>query len=131
MFHEDIPRVPLTLFVLFLVSQSCPTLCDLMDCSPPGSSVNGDSPGKNTGVGCHAFLQGILPTQGLNPDLPHCRWILYRLSHQGSPSLILQKHKNIPIVENEKTICVTYLLNSVTMYNYLNYLFFFLPELVG
>ena len=35
-----------------------------MDCSTPGSSVHGDSPGKNTGVGCHAFLQGIFPTQG-------------------------------------------------------------------
>ena len=37
-----------------------------MDCSPPGSSVHGDSPGKNTGVGCHALLQGIFLTQGLN-----------------------------------------------------------------
>ena len=43
-----------------LVTQSCPTLCDPMDCSPPGSSVHGESPGKNTGVGCHALLQGIL-----------------------------------------------------------------------
>ena len=33
--------------------QSCPTLCDPMDCNPPGDSVHGDSPGKNTGVGCH------------------------------------------------------------------------------
>ena len=55
-----------------------------MDCSPPGSSVHGDSPGKNAGVGCHSFLQGIFPTQGLNPGLPHCRWILYQLNHQGS-----------------------------------------------
>ena len=55
-----------------------------MDCIPPGSSVHGDSPGKNTGVDCHAFLQGIFPTQGSNPGLPHCRRILYRLSHQGS-----------------------------------------------
>ena len=39
-----------------------------------------DFPGKNTGVGCHFFLQGIFPTQGLNPGLPHCRWILYHLS---------------------------------------------------
>ena len=44
-----------------------------------------DSPGKNPGVGCHAFLQGILLTQGLNPGLPHCWCILYRLSHQGGP----------------------------------------------
>ena len=42
-----------------------------------------NSPGKNTGVGCHFLLQGIFPTQGLNLGLPHCRQILYRLSHQG------------------------------------------------
>ena len=46
--------------------QSCPTLCDPKDCSPPGFSVHRDSPGKNTGVGCHVLLQGIFPTQGLN-----------------------------------------------------------------
>ena len=44
-----------------------------------------DSPGKNTGVGCHVLLQGIFPTQGSNPGLSHCRRILYCLSHQGSP----------------------------------------------
>ena len=66
-----------------LVAQSCLTLCDPIDCSLPGSSVHGDSPGKNTGVGCHALLQGIFPTQGSNPGLLHCRWILHRLSHQG------------------------------------------------
>ena len=71
--------------VLCLVTQSCLTLCNPMDCSPPGYSVHGDSPGKNTGVGCHFFLQGIFLTQGLNPGLLHCRQILYCLSHQGSP----------------------------------------------
>ena len=45
-----------------------------MDCSPPGFSVRGDPLGKNTGVGCHALLQGIFPTQGSNPVLLHCRW---------------------------------------------------------
>ena len=54
-------------------------------CSPPGSSVHGDSPAKNTGVGCHALLQGIFPTQGSNPGLPHCRQIPYHLSPQGYP----------------------------------------------
>ena len=49
--------------------QSCLTFCDPLDCSPPGSSVHGDSPGKNIGVGCHALFQGIFPTQGLNPRL--------------------------------------------------------------
>ena len=68
-----------------LVAQSCPTLCDPIDYSPPGSSVHGDSPDKNTGVGCHALLQEIFPNQGLNPGLPHCRQTLYHLSHRGSP----------------------------------------------
>ena len=49
-----------------LVAKSCPTLCDSMDCSPPGSSVLGDSPDKNTGVGCHAPLQGF-PDPGIKP----------------------------------------------------------------
>ena len=53
-----------------------------MGCSLPGSSIYGDSPDKNTGVGCNAFFQGIFPTQGLNPGLQHCRWILYHLSHK-------------------------------------------------
>ena len=57
---------------LCLVAQSCPTLCDHMDCRLPGSSVHRDFPGQNTGVGCHALLQGIFPTQGLNPGLPYC-----------------------------------------------------------
>ena len=71
--------------VLCLVTQLCPTRCDPMDCSPPGSSVHGDSPGKNTGVGCHTFFQGIFPTQGTNPGLPPCRQVLYHLNPQGSP----------------------------------------------
>ena len=56
------------------------TLCDPRDCSLPGSSGPWDSPDKNTGVGCHALLQGIFPAQGSNPGLPHCRWIPYRLN---------------------------------------------------
>ena len=66
------------------VAQSCPTLCDPMNCSPPGFSVQGDSPGKNTGVGCHALLEGMFPIQGSSPGLPHCRQILYCLSHKGT-----------------------------------------------
>ena len=46
--------------------QLCPTLCDPMDYRPPGSSVHRHYPSKNTGVGFHALLQGIFPTQGLN-----------------------------------------------------------------
>ena len=60
------------------------TLCDAMDCSPPGSSVcPWNSPGKNTGLFCHFLLQGIFPTQGLNLDLLHWRQILYQLSYQA------------------------------------------------
>ena len=64
--------------VCVLVAQWCPTLCDPMVCP-------WNSPGKNTGVGCHSLLQGIFATQGLNPGLLHCGQILYHLSNQGSP----------------------------------------------
>ena len=66
-----------------LVVQACLTLCDPMDCSLPGSSSPWNSPGKNTGVGCHSLLQAIFLTKGLNSGLLHCRKILYHLSHQG------------------------------------------------
>ena len=65
-----------------LVAQLCPTLCNPMDCSLPGNS-----PGQNTGVGCHSFLQGMFPTKGSNPSLLNFRQILYCLSHDGSPRL--------------------------------------------
>ena len=45
-------------------------------------------PGQNTGVGSHSLLQGIFPTKGSNPGLPHCRQIFYQLSHQGSPRIL-------------------------------------------
>ena len=77
--------------------QSCLTLCNAMDCSLPASSVHGDFLGRNTRVDCHALLQGIFPTQGLNPGLPHCRWILYCLSHQERPFMTYQKQ-----IRNEK-----------------------------
>ena len=57
------------------VASSCLTLCD-----PMGPW---NSPGQNSRVGSCSLLQGIFPTQGSNPCLPHCKWILYQLSHQG------------------------------------------------
>ena len=72
----------------YVCAQSCLILSIPKECSPPGSSVHGDSPGKNPGVGCHALLKGIFPTQGLNLGLAHYRWILYHLSHQGSPTIL-------------------------------------------
>ena len=62
-------------------------------CGPPGRSVHGDSPGKETGVGCHFLLQGIFLTQGSNLGLLHCRQILSRLSHKGSPIAALASVK--------------------------------------
>ena len=47
-----------------------------------------NSPGQNTGVDRQSLLQGIFPTQGSNPGLLHCRWILYQLSHKGSPGIL-------------------------------------------
>ena len=73
------------MYVLCLVAQSCLTLCNPTECSPPGSSVHGEFSRKEYWSGCQTLLQGIFPTQGLNSDLLHCRQILYRLSHQGSP----------------------------------------------
>ena len=60
------------------VTQSCPTLCNTMNCP-------WNSPGQSTGVGSLSLLQGIFPTQGSNPGIPHCGQILYQLSHKGSP----------------------------------------------
>ena len=89
-----------------LVAQLCLTLCDPVEVSLPSSSVHGGiSPGKNAGVGCHALLQGIFPTQGSNPGLPHCRWIFYCLSHQGSPKLL--------------TVCPYYPFNDDKIYSFI------------
>ena len=76
-------------FFLIMISsevvQSCPTLCNLHGLEPARLLCPWDFPGKSAGAGCHFLLQEIFPTQRLNPDLPHCRQMLYHLSHQGSP----------------------------------------------
>ena len=68
--------------------QLCPTLCNPLDCSPPGSSVRRILQAR-TLVGWHALLQGLFPTQGLNPGLLLCRKIVYHLRHQGSPKICI------------------------------------------
>ena len=55
---------------------------------PHGLYSPRNSPGQDTGVGSRSLLQVIFPTQGSNPGLPHCRWILYQLSHNGSPRIL-------------------------------------------
>ena len=100
--------------------QSCPTLCNSMDCRPSGSSVHGDSPGKNTGVGCHTLLQGIFLTQGLNlcllcllhwqvcslplaPPGKPCRWgrrcLFSCCCHIYRASLVAQTVKNLSFLQ--------------------------------
>ena len=63
------------------VTLSCLTLCNNIEAC---QALLQDSPCKSIGVGCHSLLQGIFSTQGSKPGLPHCRQILYHLSHQGS-----------------------------------------------
>ena len=82
-----------------------------MDFSLPGTSVPGDSPGKNTEVGWHALLQGIFPTQKSNPGLLHCRWILYHLSRQGS---LVYLNKYLKTVKTNQSI-ETLKINSIIL----------------
>ena len=90
------------------VTQPCPTVCNPMDYTVPSpgdlpnpgiesrsptlwaNSLPVEPPGKpkNTGVGSLFLRQQIFLTQELNPGLPYCRWILYQLSHQGSPRIL-------------------------------------------
>ena len=64
-------------------SESCSVMSNSLQ--PHGLCSPWNSPGQNTGVGTLSLLQGIFPTQGSNPGLLHCRWILYQLSHKGNP----------------------------------------------
>ena len=85
-------------------SESCLVVSDFCD------------PGQSTGVGSHFLLQGIFPNQGWNPgscDFPHCRQILYQLSHQGSPvdrEIVIKDasgmHLGITVVTAEKRVCM-------------------------
>ena len=79
--------------VKVLVTLSCLTVTPwtIDHQAPPGNFS-----GKNTGVGCHSFFQGIVPIQVSNPGLPQCRQILYHLSHQGSPDSTVEGPKGHP-----------------------------------
>ena len=84
-FNSNIMVFPLFLLLEVEVkeSESLSAVFDSM--RPHGLYSPWNSPGQNTGVGNPSLLQGIFPTQGSNPDLPHCRWILHQLSPKGSP----------------------------------------------
>ena len=100
-----------------LVVQSCPTICNSVDHSPPGSSVREILPGKNTGVGCHALLQGIFPTQGLDPSLSLAGGFVMVWA-TGKPIYIIKSKSNIFMYFNNfllpsSQICI---YNFVSLY---------------
>ena len=64
-----------------------------------------NSPGQNTGLGSPSLLQGIFPTQGSNPGLPHCRRILYKLSHKGSPRFGIRSDQIGSVAQSCRTLC--------------------------
>ena len=72
-------------YLCVCADRSVVSLCDPMVCP-------WNSPGENTGLGCHSLLQGIFLTQGWNPGLLHCWQILYHMSHQESPHYILSPY---------------------------------------
>ena len=83
---------------LCLVTQLCSALCNSMDCSPPGPSVHGIFQARILEQVTISFSTGIILTQGSNPSLQcllHCRWVLYQLSHEGSPHMLLYMYKCI------------------------------------
>jgi len=92
-------------------SESCSVLSDCLWPQELYSPWN--SPGQNTGVGSFSFLQGIFPTQGLNPDLWRCRQILYQLSHKGSPKMIIKHHNEIEYVLAALKKKKTHLCNNI------------------
>ena len=83
---KDITLLTKVRLVKWSESESCSVLSNSLQLDVLYSPWN--SPGQNTGVGSLSLLQGIFPTQGLKPGIPHCRQILYQLSHQGSPRIL-------------------------------------------
>ena len=99
------------------MASSCPTLCDPLDGSPPGSSVHGDSRGKNTGVGCHGFLQGIFPTQGSNP----CLMSLALAGRFFTASATWEGHMYLRVYQIE---CFNNILSFTSFHSFSIFLFF-------
>ena len=83
-------------------SESCSLVSDSL--WPHGLYSPWNSPSQNTGVGSCSLLQGIFPTQGSNPGLPHCRWILYHLSHNTFP-LVVHKRRLFSVRPSALVIC--------------------------
>ena len=91
--------------MLCLVAQSCMTLCNpwTVACQAPLSMGI-----LLARMGCHVLVQGIFPTQGTNPGLLHCRWIIYHLSYQGSPMPTSYSEMNILVGMMAKIVLINY-----------------------
>ena len=98
------------------VTQSCLTLCN-----PTDIYSQWNSPGQNTGVGSRSLLQGIFPTQGSNPVLPHCREILYQLSYQGGQNCSKQYYLNLDYFHLQLSYLVIYVMQIFS--SNINYLY--------
>ena len=84
--NKEVTWWPLPLWSQCFTSESHSVVSDSL--WPHGLYNPWNSPNQDTGVGSLSLLQGIFPTQGSNPGLPHYRWILYQLSHKGSPRIL-------------------------------------------
>ena len=87
-----------------------------------------DFPGKSTGEGCHFLLQGIFPTQGSNPGLPHCGQMLYPLSHQGSFLPLIASKFWLMVRETFTFYC--YFVILLLWFQFLNLYFFIHLEFI-
>ena len=105
---SNVIKIIVTYDCIIDVSRSCSVMSNSLRL--PGLYSPWDSPGQDTGMGSCSLLQGIFPTQGSNPGLPHCRRILYQLSHQGSP-LLYYKYNYIDYLYSI-IIALSYTLSS-------------------
>ena len=84
-------------------SGSCSVMSDSLQ--PHGLYSPWNSPGQNTGVGSLSLLEWIVPTQGSNPGLPHCRWILCQLIDEGKPWVYFLEHSSLCVQASIWAIC--------------------------
>ena len=116
-------------------SESCSVASNSL--GPHGLYNPWNSPGQHTGVGCHFLLQGIFPTQGSNPGLPHCTRILYQLNHLGSPKVWVFLWVTVPICDSYLIGTSLLCKNACTassfdwIYFFPSLLFFINPESVS
>ena len=91
------------LYTVYSESESCSVLSDSL--RPNGLYSPWNSPCQNTGMGSFSLLQGIFPTQGSNPGFPHCRQILYQLSHNRSPVYSISEVKWSEVAQSCLSLC--------------------------